>query len=145
MPDAETMSNDRTCRDCAEVAVRYFHLIDRRRFREAADLFTEDGVFVRMGKRLIGPDEIFAALDTPDTGKIARHFVHNLMVDIESPERVSVRYDLVTFIHPCGQPAGTVPPVPGPTAVLDCVDEMVRLPAGWRITAKRTLAVFRNG
>jgi hypothetical protein len=129
--------------DCADLATRFYYLIDRKRYREAADLFAPEGKFVRMGEPLVGPDQVHAALARPDPGKVVRHLVSNMVVEAGAPDRATIGYDLAVLIHR-GPPGDAVPPVPPLAYMRDCVDEVIATPAGWRIIEKRTAPVFQN-
>ena len=129
--------------DCADLAMRFYHLIDRKRYREAADLFAPDGAFTRMGEDLLGPDQIYAALSRPDPGKVVRHLVSNMVVEVKTASRADVLYDLSVYIHR-GKEGESVPPVPPLGYMRDCVDELVATPGGWRIGRKRTAPIYQN-
>lgn len=129
--------------DCGALAVRYYHLIDRDRFREAADMFTPDGTFTRAGKTMVGPEEVLVGLNERAAGAVIRHLVSNLVVDVISADRADVRYDLSVFIQK-GAADGGKPGVPPMNYMRDCVDEFGLNPKGWLIKRKHTDPIFRT-
>jgi len=142
---ANKLADDELARwTASQAAIRYYFLIDRERFREAADLFSADGEFLRLGATLHGPDEVFAALDGPRTGRVARHFVHNLVIDLDGDDKATASYDLATYGQDPSDDPSVVPAIPPPTAVLDCTDALVRSSGEWRIAKKSVKAVWRG-
>ena len=47
---------------CAAVVLDFFHALDTRRHEAAAALMAQDGVWLRQGKRLCGPQEVLALI-----------------------------------------------------------------------------------
>ena len=54
-PARSSAAIDRAARfECFELAVRFFHCLDRRDYDGMASLFTPDGCWIRQGKTLTG-------------------------------------------------------------------------------------------
>jgi SnoaL-like domain len=127
------------------VATRFFHYLDRQDVRRAVGLFTADAVFVRMGRRLVGPEEILQALSDRDENRLVRHFVFNPVVDYGADSSAEVRYDALTLLHRlAAEPEAKAPPFPGFRSLMDCTDTLTRLDGTWRIKEKVYTVVLRS-
>ena len=48
--------------DCTQLIISFYMLLDEKRYDDLANLFAEDGAWVRLGEELTGPKNIVAAM-----------------------------------------------------------------------------------
>jgi hypothetical protein len=53
--------------DCTQPVTAFYGLLDDKRYDALVELFTQDGVWVRLGQDLVGKDRIRAAMAGRDT------------------------------------------------------------------------------
>jgi len=73
--------------DCTQLLIRFYGLLDEKRYEEMAGLFADDGVWVRLGKELVGGPAIVAAMAERDDWLTA-HLVSNIRIDIIDADTV---------------------------------------------------------
>lgn len=66
---------------CEAVVLTFFHALDTRRHDAAAALMAPEGVWMRQGKRLCGPQEVLAALDARAPERSTCHVITNLRLE----------------------------------------------------------------
>lgn len=77
---------------CQELVVRAAACADAHDAAALAALFTPAAVLVRPGAQpLEGRDAIRLSYESRPADRITRHFISNLLVDIDSPQRARVR------------------------------------------------------
>lgn len=117
----------------------FSHCIDKGRYGELAELFTEDGEFDRVGQVLRGRAEILQAMNNRHAF-LTRHVIANLLFTRVDADAAEATMYVANFV---GQtPAGDGPvayALPQP-AFLEFDDTYRRTPTGWRI-AKRVARV----
>jgi len=108
-----------------------FHMDDRR-FRELADLFTEDGEWITSYSRARGREELATLLakinPTKESGIVRKHFVVNSLISITGNTATS-RASYLVF---AGKGHGPEPVVAG-----TYVDELVKTDGGWRFKSRQ--------
>ena len=77
---------------CQQVVLRAAACVDANDAAELALLFASDAALVRPGAEpLIGREAIRATYERRPKGRITRHLVTNMVVDVESSDRARVR------------------------------------------------------
>ena len=113
----------------------FSYFIDHSRYEELSQLFTEDGVFDRIGQQLVGPASVLHAMRKRHAF-LTRHCVTNLMFRrIDADEAEATMY----VINMVGEPEAQGLPVKHAMqpALLEFDDVYRRTAQGWRI-ARRT-------
>ena len=73
--------------DCTQLLIRFYSLLDEKNYEALADLFADDGVWVRLGRELVGGPAILAAMSERDDWLTA-HLVSNIRIDIIDADTV---------------------------------------------------------
>ena len=128
-------------RACEKLAVAAYSLMDRGHYDETSALFTDDAVWVRGGKPVVGRVAILASLNQPPETDVSRHLVTNVMVSVSSDDEAT---GTATFIPLRGarREDGTVatPPL---TNVGDLAFRFRREADGWRISHLQPTMIFK--
>lgn len=123
LPDTQTLTN---------IVYEFFRGLDSRDNDAVASLFARDGVWVRQGIPLQGPDAVRVALEQRDPGRHTAHLVTNLWVEQATENTARVRFYMTAF--ETTQTAST----PQMLGVRDSVDDFVLEEGGWRIARKES-------
>jgi hypothetical protein len=130
-------------RDCEKVIVELTRSVDEGRFDDALKLFTEDAVFVRRGQPLTGKSAIAEAFAKRPQNQITRHFLANISVSVEDPNRASAVTSVFVFRHLGTE---TPPTMPAPISLPDTVEEyrdvLIRDDNVWCIKHRETKEFF---
>lgn len=137
------MSTDGECeRACARLAVGCYSLMDLGRYKECADLFAQDGSWVRGGKMVTGPTEILQSLSRRPAAQITRHVVTNVCVVRKSGTTADASAIYMAFRGAVGSDGDA------PRAVVDCVGDLdfrfVHTDGSWLIAHLRPSPVFHG-
>jgi SnoaL-like domain len=127
--------------DCAQLIQKFYGYLDEKRYQDLADLFAEDGTWVRLGKPVTGPDAIMNLMEEREDW-ITTHVVTNLRVIVRSEDEVeTVQY--VTLYRHEGWDANDGPaPVVLPLGVLRHHDTLVRHNGIWKFRKKTSKAMM---
>ena len=68
--------------DCAQSTARFYNHVDAGRFREAGEMFFDDGIWHRMEGAVTGPDAIVKELQGRDPNRVSMHMINNLTVRV---------------------------------------------------------------
>jgi hypothetical protein len=99
----------------------------------AARLMHPDGVWLRRGVALRGPDAVLAAIETRSRTRVAYHLITNLVVDRLGDREERVRAYLLLVGHDGDIPLNGAAPLPGIGAIALLDAQLSREPEGWRI------------
>jgi hypothetical protein len=129
--------------DCTRLITAFYGLLDEKRYRELADLFTRDGVWVRLGQELVGGDAIVAAMAGRDDWLTA-HLVTNIRIDVIDADNVETTQYITLYRHQGrGEDDGPAPVVP-PLGILRHRDSLVRDGGVWKFTRKTSRAIMTD-
>lgn len=145
---------------CEAVVLTFFHALDTRRHDAAAALMAPEGVWMRQGKRLCGPQEVLAALDARAPERSTCHVITNLRLEAieqaddpanepmneainestndpasdstSKPARATVGYFLTAYDSVPQEQGGA----PRLVSIRECRDVLVATPEGWRLADK---------
>jgi len=133
---------------CEAVVLTFFHALDTRRHDAAAALMAPEGVWMRQGKRLCGPQEVLAALDARAPERSTCHVITNLRLEAveqggnkaddpssapaSPPTRATVGYFLTAYDSVPQEQGGA----PRLVSIRECRDVLVATPDGWRLADK---------
>lgn len=119
---------------CEAVVLSFFHALDTRRHDAAAALMAEDGVWLRQGRRLSGPQEVLAALNARAAERTTCHVITNLRLLDLSGARATVGYFLTAYDSVPQEHEGA----PRLVSIRECEDVLVSTADGWRLADKRS-------
>lgn len=136
-------------RECARLVMRSLRAFDEQDWTGYAELFTEDGVFVRAnapGEPLAGREAIRAALSERPASRLTRHLCTNLEIEVLDAQLARGFCYLLLYAGDASQPqAPDGRPADGVQRVGEYRDTFVRTPAGWRIGRREGRLVLRTG
>ncbi len=127
--------------ECQSLVSLFFRHLDGGALQHAADLFAPDGVWIRQGKPLQGPDGLMREFGHRSTTVTVRHVVSSLALVPESAETVTAYFVLTVYRHD-DRTGGGPAPLDGPELVRDATMKLRRLAAGWRIHHLSAKTVF---
>ena len=78
---------------CRDVVIRAIRALDSRDYDGMAQAFAEDGVWLRGGETLVGPQAVRAALDQRPADLETQHVVANMIIDDASEGAAIVQYN----------------------------------------------------
>jgi hypothetical protein len=130
--------------DCTQLVIRFYGALDGKRYQDLVGLFTEDGVWVRLGKELVGPKNMLAEMNERDDWLTA-HIVSNIEINIVDADRVETSQYVTLYRHEGWDPAVKGPaPVILPMGILHHRDQIVRDGGVWKFKRKTSRAVMVN-
>lgn len=129
--------------DCARLVTEFYCALDEKRYKDLAALFTQDGVWNRLGVDLTGPDAILESMATR-TDWLTAHLVTNIRIQIVDQNRVDTTQYITLYRHEGWQPEAGPPPVVLPLGVLKHWDTHVRIGTEWKIARKISRAIMAD-
>ena len=135
-------------RECAHLVLRSLRAFDERDWTAYAELFAEEGVFIRAnapGEPLVGRNAIRRALEGRPASRLTRHLCTNLEIDVLDGERARGFCYLLLYAGEASQPETTGSMLAdGVQRVGEYRDTFVRTLAGWRIGRREGRLVFHT-
>jgi len=133
---------------CARLVLRSIRAFDEHDWRTYAQLFTEDGVFIRANEPrepLVGPAAIEAALAARPTTRLTVHLCTNIEIDVLDREHAAGRCYLLLYSGDASQPeSGAGRRAEAVQRVGEYRDRFVRTAAGWRISRREGRLIFQS-
>lgn len=128
---------------CARLSIRFAQCVDHGDASGVAAVFTEDGVFSRAGHDVKGAGEIAAFAGRRMGSRVTRHVCTNIIVDVQSQTAASATTYFTLFE---GERKDDTEPLPLqlPITVGEYLDQFALTDAGWRIAARKAIAIFRR-
>lgn len=87
---------------------RLYGALDERDYRQVAECFDEEGVWIRQGKSLRGHDEIIEAMNGRSPSMVVHHLFSNCLFEQAQDDVVTGRYLLTVLMADAG---GQSPPL----------------------------------
>jgi len=128
--------------DCTQLLVRFYGFLDDKLYENLADLFVEDGVWNRLGKDLVGPAAIRAAMAEREQW-LTVHILTNVRIDIVDVDHVQTTQYITLYRHE-GWNADVPAPIVLPLGILRHNDQLVRDGGVWKFKRKTSRAVMAN-
>ena len=130
--------------ECAKLVNRYNLLNDAGRFEEAAALFAKDGSYLTPAapEPVFGRAAILRLLERRPQGTF-RHFVANLVIDVDSPEEAHGKSYLIVAVSSEPDPLKAIAERPPFTGEID--EHFVLTDNGWRFGHRRGRGGIRFG
>ncbi len=127
-------------RACARLVLWSIRAFDEKEWMVYAQLFTEDGVFVRANQPdepLVGREAIRDALAARPAGRLTRHLCTNIEVDVIDAEHARGFCYLLLYAGDASQPESPAGrPADDVQRVGEYRDTFVRTQEGWRISRR---------
>ena len=127
--------------ECSRLVNAFYGALDEKRYDALANLFTSDGVWNRLGKDLVGPAGILAAMQER-TDWLTAHIVTNIRVDVVDADHAETIQYITLYRHEGWQPEQGPAPVVLPLGILQHWDKHVRVGGNWKIAHKRSRAMM---
>jgi hypothetical protein len=128
---------------CRRLVILFAHHLDHRRFREVAELFTDDGVWHRRGESMRGPGQILAFLEQRAPTVLERHVMTTVLV--EQSTDTTCTASSYAMIFRADRTGDEIPAITGPAAIGDFHDRFRLTADGWRFTYRTSEPVFTFG
>ncbi len=129
--------------DCTQLLYEFYACLDEKRYDDLANLFVEDGAWVRLGRELTGPANIKAAMAERDDW-VTAHLVTNARIRVQDADNARSTQFITLYRHE-GVAADAGPlPVVLPLGVLRHRDHLVRSRGQWKFKRKTSQAVMTN-
>ena len=128
---------------CQRLVAAFAYHVDHRGADGAANVFAQDATFERRGEVLKGREAIRASIDKRPAQVRTRHLCsppHVEVIDAHNARAVTP-FTLYRSEHPEDAP-NPVPVVSVPELVGEYEDSCQLTPEGWRIQARRAIAIF---
>ena len=136
MTEAERLGIEQACRD---LIIRFGCLSDTGEYEASLACFTPDGIWVRGGKPMVGHDGLMRFFRARPPGKLTRHLVANMMIDVDGEASARGLTYFTSYVHDSGSKALTLPvPLGAPFSVGEWHDKFVHTADGWRIAHRET-------
>lgn len=129
--------------DCTQLVYKFYGYLDENRYEEMANLFTGDGVWVRLGKEVKGPANI-RALKAVRENWLTVHLVTNIRVNILDSEHVETVQYVTLYRHENWEPSAGPAPVVLPLAILRHQDQLVNKSGVWKFKRKSSRAIMAD-
>lgn len=121
---------------CQKLCQEFAYCIDRRRYEQLVNLFTEDGVFDRVGQLLRGRVAILEALQKRSLDLRTRHVLSNIyFVEVDGQHARALIYN-TTLVGRGDPEAAPAPYGMSQGAFLEFQDLYRKTPEGWRIAER---------
>jgi hypothetical protein len=123
--------------------IRFYNLLDGKRYEEMANLFATDGVWVRLGKELVGPAAIVDEMKERDDWLTA-HLVSNIEIRIIDADRADTSQYVTLYRHEHWDSSAGPGPVVPPMGILHHRDQLIRVGGSWKFKRKTSSAIMVN-
>lgn len=138
----DTLERLQILREIEDLAIDFWHEVDRNWGKNAHEYFTEDGSYTTSIKTRTGRDAIRAFYDSRENRgeRVARHLINNHRITIHDRDHASAVQILSLFA------ADGVPVLPSRPAIMmaDIHDEIVRVNGRWLYKSRTIKALFRD-
>ena len=129
--------------DCTQLLIKFYNLLDEKRYEDLTGLFAEDGVWVRLGEELKGPAGILEAMREREDWLTA-HLVSNIQITILDPNKVETCQYVTLYRIEGHEPSKGPASVVLPMGILRHRDTLVRDGEVWKFQRKTSRAVMVN-
>lgn len=129
--------------DCTRLLYEFYACLDEKRYDDLGDLFVEDGAWVRLGKELVGPAAIKAAMAERDDWLTA-HLVTNARIFVRDADHADTIQYITLYRQEGVDPSAGPSPVVPPLGILRHKDQLVRSGGKWKFKRKTSRAMMVN-
>lgn len=126
---------------CQRLVIGSYSLMDQGRYDEASALFTDDAIWVRGGRPVVGRASILNSLRQRPQSDISRHIITNIFVEGVSNHDAKATAYLIPFRGSKGEDgSAATPPI---NSIGDVFYQFRRHEGSWLIKYLRPDFVFR--
>lgn len=129
--------------DCNQLLISFYNLLDQKDYGALADLFAEDGAWVRLGQELKGRHAIMEAMREREDW-LTTHIVSNIQIKIVDPDTAETSQYVTLYRIEGHQPSKGPAAVAPPMGILHHRDTLVRRDGQWKFKRKTSRAVMVN-
>lgn len=129
--------------DCTQLLYEFYACLDEKRYDDLGNLFVEDGAWVRLGKELVGPAAIKAAMAERDDWLTA-HLVTNARILVRDADHADTIQYITLYRQEGVDPSAGPSPVVPPLGILRHKDQLVRSGGKWKFKRKTSRAMMVN-
>lgn len=128
---------------CQKLILQFYGFLDEKRYDDLADLFADDGVWVRLGKELVGPAGIKNEMAERESW-LTMHLVSNLRLNVIDASHVETIQYITLYRQEGIDPNAGPPEVVMPLGLLRHTDKLVLVGDTWKFQRKASKAVMVN-
>ena len=129
--------------DCARIAYRFTHIIDRGNASEVAQLFTEQGVFEVPGASMNGREAIRQQFKGREgSHKLSRHVCTNMVIDVIDEDHAEGLCYMTLYKYEPGHAIDGPAPLNGPAYVGNYLDQYLRVEGEWKFSQRTAQVIF---
>jgi ketosteroid isomerase-like protein len=136
-------------RACTRLVLRSLRAFDERDWPAYAQLFTEDGVFIRASEPdqpLVGRAAIETALAARPANRLTMHLCTNLEIEVLDGEHAQGRCYLLLYSGDASHEEGSAGrPADATQRLGEYRDRFVRTPGGWKIARRVGKLILHAG
>jgi len=136
--DKQDLEKAATIVACEQLVHRFYQALDAAEFITLAQLFRDDGIWFRQGKKLEGQKIILKAMDERPAGRKTAHLVQNFVLDIESPAKAVAHYLTLVYRHDASEANPGPTPIGQALAISINHDILLKDEQGWRLVEKKS-------
>ena len=128
--------------DCVDVLVRFINALDACDYETMAELMAPDGVWIRPGGDLEGPEAVRQAGLRRPAGLVTCHVISNVAVNVIDEDHAEGLTYLTVYRYDGERLSSGPAPLRGPHMVGISKNRLLRTCDGWRIQEKQTIRIF---
>lgn len=130
--------------ECQRILIQLCQFNDTRKFDELANLFTPDGVWIRLGEALIGREKIYQKMEERAAGALVHQVLSNVLITvIDADHADAISYKSI-YRHEAGETLDKPVELNGPKWVSVYNEKLERTEEGWRIARKEGVTLFER-
>ncbi len=130
--------------DCQRILTHFCLFNDRKQSDELANLFTTDGVWVRLGEALAGRENIRKAMEARPAEALHCHVLSNVFVTVIDANHAEISSYKSIYYDVAGEALEKPIPLNGPKWVSVYTDKFARTDDGWRIARMEGVTLFER-
>ena len=132
--------------DCQKLVQNYYQYVDRREYKLAVELFTPDVLWMVLGVKLQGREELLRGLKASLSNSTIRHIVSNCLVDVVDGCNANVTYYLSIYFTQNIKFESQDGPLhfDGPHRIMDQRDKLTLTEKGWQTAYRWGQPIFRR-
>jgi uncharacterized protein (TIGR02246 family) len=130
--------------ECQRILTKFCLFNDRKQSDDLANLFTPDGVWLRLGKSLTGRENISKAMEARPATALHLHLLSNVFVMVTDADQAEVTSYKSIYYDAAGESLDKPIPLNGPKWVSVYTDKFVRTDEGWRIARMEGTTLFEG-
>ena len=130
--------------ECQRILTQFCLFNDRKQSDELANLFSPDGIWIRLGEALTGRAEIRLAMEARPAEALHSHVLSNVIVTVIDADHAEVISYKTIYYLVDGETLDLPVPLDGPKWVSAYSDQFVHTDDGWRIARMEGVTLFER-